>query len=54
MNFVDGRLQADDGRLVFVSDSVRVTLPGDRMAAEDRPDAITRGIRPGRLDRRFR
>jgi len=45
MNFVDGRVQADEGHVTFVADGVRVTLPADRQAA-GRSEAITLGIRP--------
>ncbi|MEO5896009.1 MAG: TOBE domain-containing protein, partial [Vicinamibacterales bacterium] len=46
MNFVDGRVQADDGRLAFVADGVRVLLSPDRAQAAMQSEALTLGIRP--------
>ena len=46
MNFVAGHAQAEDGRLAFVADGVRVALPAELMAAASTSEAITLGIRP--------
>ena len=45
MNFLDGRLQLSDGRTTFVSESVRMELPGRSfVAGANEPAAL--GIRP--------
>jgi multiple sugar transport system ATP-binding protein len=46
MNFVSGHAQAEDGRMAFVADGVRVALPADIMRAASTSQAITLGIRP--------
>lgn len=46
MNFVDGRLDAEHGRLAFVANGVRVTPPAERVRAASHSEAITLGIRP--------
>ena len=54
MNFVAGHAQAEDGRLAFVADGVRVALPADRIEGGE----YLRGDHPGypsrRPDDRFR
>ena len=54
MNFVAGHAQAEDGRLAFVADGVRVALPADLHEGGE----YLRGDHPGypsrRLDDRFR
>ena len=47
MNFVAGHAQAEDGRLAFVADGVRVALPAEAHGGRRYPsEAITLGIRP--------
>ena len=54
MNFVAGQTQAEDGRLAFVADGVRVTLGADRMRGGDRHRGDHAGYPPRRPDGRFR
>ena len=44
MNFVEGRIQREDGRVTFVAESFRVPLPLGRIAAGVEPTTL--GIRP--------
>jgi ABC-type sugar transport system ATPase subunit len=46
MNFVDGSVHAADGQGAFVADSVRLTLPAERVEAAIRSGTTTLGIRP--------
>jgi multiple sugar transport system ATP-binding protein len=46
MNFVPGRLDANDRALHFVADGMRLLLPGDRFAALPSSEPATLGIRP--------
>lgn len=45
MNFIDGRLEADDGRTSFVAEGVRIELPGRLISAAVTGSAAL-GIRP--------
>jgi multiple sugar transport system ATP-binding protein len=46
MNFVEGRLQEEDGTPVFTADGARVKLPRQRIATAGSPGPITLGVRP--------
>jgi multiple sugar transport system ATP-binding protein len=46
MNFVDGRLEADDGGAVFIAEGVRLGLPAARVPGGMPSRAATLGIRP--------
>jgi ABC-type sugar transport system ATPase subunit len=46
MNFVDGRIEADDGGLVFTAEGARVKLTGKVTAGAKSSEPITLGIRP--------
>jgi multiple sugar transport system ATP-binding protein len=46
MNFVEGRLQEEDGVPVFIAEGVRVKLPRERRATAGSPERMTLGIRP--------
>jgi ABC-type sugar transport system ATPase subunit len=46
MNFVEGRVAADEGALVFTSEGARVRLPGGGIAAAVLAEPVTLGIRP--------
>jgi multiple sugar transport system ATP-binding protein len=46
MNFVEGRVQQEDGELVFVAEGARVKLPRERIATAGAPAQMTLGIRP--------
>jgi ABC-type sugar transport system ATPase subunit len=46
MNFIDGRLRADDRAVAFVAEAFRVKLPGDRVHAAMLTETTTLGIRP--------
>jgi ABC-type sugar transport system ATPase subunit len=52
MNFVDGRIEASDGTLLFTAEGVRLALPHRRFAAAAAagPARLTLGIRPEDLD----
>jgi multiple sugar transport system ATP-binding protein len=43
MNFIDGRVQAEDGQSLFVAEGVRVRLPRERTPP---PQPLTLGVRP--------
>ena len=44
MNFIDGRVESEDGRAAFVAEGFRVELPAERLGAAT--EARTLGIRP--------
>ena len=44
MNFIEGRIQREDGRTAFVADSVRLDVPPERLASGHEPRTL--GIRP--------
>ena len=46
MNFIDGRVRADDGRFSFVADGVHVKVPKEGIAAAGSSEAMTLGVRP--------
>ncbi|MDQ3698616.1 MAG: sn-glycerol-3-phosphate ABC transporter ATP-binding protein UgpC [Gemmatimonadota bacterium] len=46
MNFMEGRLQQQDGGLVFMAEGARVKLPRERLATAAVSEPITLGIRP--------
>ena len=46
MNFIEGRVQQENGGLVFLSDGARVPLPRDRPAPTPAGQAATLGVRP--------
>ncbi|HYU80428.1 MAG TPA: sn-glycerol-3-phosphate ABC transporter ATP-binding protein UgpC [Vicinamibacterales bacterium] len=50
MNFVDGRLQTDDGALAFMTEGARVKLPGKLLPSENESASVTLGIRPEDLN----
>ena len=51
MNFVEGRVEAQDGETRFVADGLRVAMPpsASRIAAGGRSGTITLGVRPDDL-----
>lgn len=46
MNFVEGRVAADDGALIFTAEGTRVRLPQGNIAAAVLAEPVTLGIRP--------
>ena len=46
MNFVEGRVQREGGRLVFVSNGARIGLPPNRSAPPGEAEPTTLGVRP--------
>ncbi len=46
MNFIEGSLESENGRAVFVAEGVRVELPVERMPAAAGSEPRTLGIRP--------
>jgi ABC-type sugar transport system ATPase subunit len=46
MNFIEGRVQAENGGLVFLSDGARVALPRDRPTPTTAGQPATLGVRP--------
>lgn len=46
MNFVDGRLHAEDGGTAFVAEGVRLELSAERMPAVLAAEPMTLGVRP--------
>ena len=46
MNFIDGRVESEDGRAAFVAEGVRVELPAARLVAAAGAEPRTVGIRP--------
>ncbi|HYN82544.1 MAG TPA: sn-glycerol-3-phosphate ABC transporter ATP-binding protein UgpC [Gemmatimonadaceae bacterium] len=50
MNFIDGRLEHDDGAPVFVAEGIRVKLSPDVLKEESASDSVTLGIRPEHLE----
>jgi multiple sugar transport system ATP-binding protein len=46
MNFVEGRVQREDGELVFISDGARVKLPRNLAAPIEAAETTTLGVRP--------
>ena len=46
MNFIEGRVQQENGGFVFLSDGARVTLPRDRPAPTPAGQPATLGVRP--------
>jgi ABC-type sugar transport system ATPase subunit len=46
MNFVEGRVQREGDRLVFVSNGARVELPGNRSTPHGAMETTTLGLRP--------
>jgi multiple sugar transport system ATP-binding protein len=46
MNFLEGRLRRDDGRLSFVSGSWQLPVPADRAPQPIPSEAVTLGVRP--------
>ena len=50
MNFIDGLVQVENGRLQFVADGVRVELFAERMLGVSAAEAVTLGVRPEDLE----
>jgi multiple sugar transport system ATP-binding protein len=46
MNFIDGRLDEENERIVFVAEGARLTLPRGRIGATGATDRTTLGVRP--------
>ena len=50
MNFVDGHIEKEEGRPVFIADGLRVRLPIERLATASASEQMTMGIRPEDLE----
>ncbi len=46
MNFVEGKLQSEEGRVLFIAEGFRVELPIEQMPAAMSSTAATLGVRP--------
>jgi multiple sugar transport system ATP-binding protein len=49
MNFVEGRVQVEDGRGAFVAEGVRIELPAELMEGVRAAEPTTLGVRPEHL-----